>query len=274
MLITQRDFIKLRDVIYRRSGIFIDEKKYGTLSRKIEDYIQKNGYETFRAFFHEIRFNQDKTIFQDLINIVTVNETYFYREKYQFETLVDHVLPMLHQKKPDNQPIRILCSPSSTGEEPYSIALHLLDEGKLVEERDFEIIGIDIDSTVIQKAKMGKFTKRSIQFIPPHLLSNYFNQDGMLYQIADFLTDVIDFQVVNVMDKIQMKKLGKFDVIFSRNMLIYFDDTSRREVAMTFYEMLNPNGYVFLGHAESMSRIVSIYESQKLGESIVYQKTK
>ncbi len=274
MLISERDFIKLRDVVYRRSGIFIDEKKYTTLSRKIEEYMTKNGYESFRTFFHDIRFNQNKSIFQDLINIVTVNETYFYREKYQFETLVNQVLPELHQIRAANQPIRILCSPSSTGEEPYSIALHLLDEGKLIEERDFEIIGLDIDSTVINKAKMGKFTKRSIQFIPSHLLSKYFTQEGMLYQIADFLTDVIDFRVVNVMDKMQMKKLGKFDVIFSRNMLIYFDDSSRREVAMTFYEMLNPGGYVFLGHAESMSRIVSIYESQKLGESIVYQKNR
>ncbi len=274
MLISQRDFGKLKDVIYRRSGIYIDEKKFVTLSRKIDEYMRKNGYMNFRDFFHNIRFNQDKTIFQDLINIVTVNETYFYREKYQFETLINHVLPQLHSIRQKNQPIRILCSPSSTGEEPYSIALHLLDEGKLVEERDFEIIGIDIDSGVINKAKMGKFTKRSVQFIPSHLLTKYFNQDGTLFKIKDFMTEVIDFRVINVMDKNQMKKLGKYDVIFSRNMLIYFDDASRREVAMTFYEMLNPGGYVFLGHAESMSRIVSIYESRKMGESIIYQKIK
>jgi chemotaxis protein methyltransferase CheR len=86
------------------------------------------------------------------------------------------------------------------------------------------------------------------------------------------LREAIEFKVVNVMDKFAMKKLGKFDVIFSRNMLIYFDDASRKEVAMTYYELLKPRGYVFLGHAESMSRIVSVFKTKKVGDSIVYQK--
>jgi len=186
--------------------------------------------------------------------------------------LVEEVLPKLHKLRARNEAIRILCAPSSTGEEPYSIALHLLDEGNLVEERDFEIIGIDIDSNVLQKAKRGLFTKRSVQFLPQHILKEYFKPVGMSYEIADFLREAITFKKVNVMDKLQMKRLGKFDVIFSRNMLIYFDDASRREVAMTFFEMLKPKGYVFLGHAESMNRIVSVYKTLKIGDSIVYQK--
>lgn len=181
-------------------------------------------------------------------------------------------MPKLHASRPKNEAIRILCSPSSTGEEPYSIALHLLDEGKMVEERDFEIIGIDIDSTVLQKAKRGIFSERSIQFLPQHLLQEYFKPVSMSYEIAPFLREVIEFKKVNVMDKLQMKRLGKFDIIFSRNMLIYFDDASTREVAMTFYEMLKPKGYIFLGLAESMNRIVSVYKTLKIGDSIAYQK--
>jgi chemotaxis protein methyltransferase CheR len=185
---------------------------------------------------------------------------------------MQEILPKLHKTRPANEPIRILCAPSSTGEEPYSIALHLLDEGVLVEERDFEIIGIDIDSKVLEKARKGVFSKRSVQFVPEHILKKYFTKEGNEYKIADFLTEAITFQMLNVMDKFRMKQLGKFDVIFSRNMLIYFDDKSRREVAMTFYEMLKPGGYVFLGHAESMNRIVSIFKTIKAGKSIVYQK--
>jgi len=273
VLLNEKEFKKIAELVYRRAGIFLDEKKYSTTGKKIEKLMKENGYDNFRSFFHELRFSKDDKLFQSLINVVTVNETYFFRENYQFETLVNNVLPEIHKIRPANEVIRILCAPSSTGEEPYSIALHLLQEGKLVEERDFEIFGIDIDSTVIEKAQKGIFSKRSIQFLPPKLLKEYFTQlDNNRYQIADFLREVIEFKVVNVMNKLELKRLGKFDVIFSRNMLIYFDDASRKEVAMNFYEILKPKGYVFLGHAESMNRIVSVFRAKKLGESIVYQK--
>ena len=271
-MLSEKEFKKLCDVIYRRTGIAIEEKKYNILGKKIEKLMQERGYSDFRSFFHAIRFGNDKELFQELINTVTVNETYFFRENYQFESLINDVLPKLHSLRPKDEIIRILCAPSSTGEEPYSIALHLLDEGKMVEERDFEIIGIDIDSSVLQKAKRGLFSKRSVQFLPQHLLKEYFKPVGTQYEIAKFIRDAIEFKNVNVMDKLQMRRLGKFDVIFSRNMLIYFDDASRREVAMTFFEMLKPKGYIFLGHAESMNRIVSVFRTLKVGNSIVYQK--
>ena len=272
MKLNAKEFKKLCDFIYRKTGIAIEEKKFDILGRKIEAMVAKRGFEDFRSFFHAIRFGKDKDLFQELINTVTVNETYFFRENYQFESLIEEVLPKLHAMRPPGDVIRILCAPSSTGEEPYSIALHLLDEGKLVEERDFEIIGIDIDSSVLQKAQRGLFSKRSVQFVPPRLLSEFFTPAGDRYEIAPFLREAITFKRANVMDKMQMKRLGKFDVIFSRNMLIYFDDASRREVAMTFYEMLKPKGYVFLGHAESMNRIVSVFKTLKAGDSIIYQK--
>ena len=151
--------------------------------------------------------------------------------------------------------------------------MHLLAEAKLVEKRDIEIVGIDIDNTVIKKAQNGAYSKRSIDFLPKNILNEYFTQTGPLtYKIADFLTDVVDFKVVNVMDKMAMQRLGKFDVIFSRNMLIYFDDASKKEVAMAFYNMLKPSGFVFLGHAESMNRVVSVYKTKRFGKHIVYQK--
>ena len=271
-MINEKDFKKLSDVVYRRAGIAIGEKRYAILKPKIEAYMEKKGHKNFREYFHSIRFDPTNENMQDLMNIITINETYFFRENYQFEVLVNHVLYELDKIRPSNKPLRILCAPSSTGEEPYSIALHLLQEGKLVEKRDFELVGIDIDSTVINKAKLGKYTKRSVEFLPPALKSEYFTQKGLFFEIADFLRDVVDFKVANVMNKNEMRALGKFDVIFSRNMLIYFDDTSRREVATTFHNMLNPSGFVFLGHAESMNRIVSTFKTKKYDNTIVYQK--
>jgi chemotaxis protein methyltransferase CheR len=266
------DYEKLCDMIYRRAGISIDIKKYMVLKVKIELLMGRYLYVNFRSFFHDLRFDTNKELMQELMNVITVNETYFYREAYQFDALVQEVLPKLSAMRPMNEPLRILCAPSSTGEEPYTIALSLLDEDQLINQRDVEIIGLDIDSTVIHKAKLGFYLPRSVQFIPKHLLDKYFTEKNSGFQTSDFIRSTVNFQVINIMDKVAMKKLGKFDAIFCRNMLIYFDDVSRKEVAMTFYEMLNPKGVVFLGHAESINRIVSVYKTAKSHDSIYYVK--
>ncbi len=271
-MISESDYKKLAEVLYRRTGISLDVKRYHILKPKLEKLMVEHGYDNFRSFFHDFRFDKNKDLKQAILNTVTINETYFFREKYQFETLVDKVLYDLDAKRPGGETLRILCSPCSSGEEPYTIALSLLAEDGIVNRRDIELVGIDIDSNVIEKAKKGLYTKRSIQYVPPKLLREYFTQKGNFYEIADFLKDAVDFRVVNVMDRFAMKKLGRFDVIFSRNMLIYFDDASRKEVAMSFYEMLKPSGVVFLGHAESMSRIVSVFKTAKSGQSIYYVK--
>ncbi len=209
-----------------------------------------------------------------MVTILLVNETYFYREKHQFESLVDIILPIIHKTKPQNESIRILCAPSSSGEEPYTIALSLLDENTILSQRDIELVGIDIDSKIINKAKAGIYNKRSIQFIPNNLLRKYFTVDGTSYHIDNMIKGAVNFKVVNIMDKRKIRQLGKFDIIFSRNMLIYFDDESRREVGVTFYDLLNPDGYIFLGHADKMSRISSLFKTQKIGKSLIYKKYK
>jgi len=268
------NFAKLSEFIYRKSGIFLEESKhYEKINKFVVTRISQLDLDSFRKYFFKLRFeDSDASEFQELMNAVTVNETYFFREHDQFEVLVNDVLPQLHKTRPIDEPLRILSSPCSTGEEPYSMVLYLLEEAGLIEERDIEIIGIDIDSNVIKKAQDGKFSERSVHAIPPLQVQNYFKKVGMSYQLIDDLVGAVEFKVVNIFDKSALRDLGKFDVIFSRNMLIYFDDASKKEVAMNFYDMLKPEGYVFLGHAEYMSRIVSVFKAKKFGGSLIYQK--
>lgn len=274
VLFTWDNFEKLSEYIYRKTGIHLSEEKH---FKKIEKLLNEKAEEykinSFRQYFTMLRF-EDKNgeIFQELTNTITVNETYFFRENYQFETLANKVIKEVAARSPKHRPIRILSAPTSTGEEPYSIAIHLLEEGTIVNERDIEIIGIDIDSECISKGKKGIYTPRSVHAIPKNLVEKYFNKKGMFYELDRDIRGAIHLQVANVFDKVQMRKLGKFDIIFSRNMLIYFDDASQKEVAMTFYDMLNPGGYVFLGHAEHMSRIVSVFQPHKYGQTLTYQK--
>lgn len=273
-LLSKENFLKMGEFIYRKSGIYLEEDKHFD---KLSKYINLRSAELevadFRKYFFKLRFDdKEGEEFQELMNAVTVNETYFFREKDQFEVLADKILPELHKVLPASKPIRILSSPCSTGEEPYSMILHILEEANIVEKRDIEVVGIDIDSTVIEKAKKAKYTERSIHAIPKGILAKWFKKKSLGYELIEDLHGSVDFQVANIFDKEQMRKLGKFDVIFSRNMLIYFDDASRKEVAMTFYDMLNPGGYVLLGHAEYMSRIVSVFKAKKIDSTLIYQK--
>ena len=273
-LLSKENFNKLGEFIYRKSGISLEvEKHYDKLAKYIDKRSKELGFDSFRKYFFKLRFDdKDGLEFQELMNAITVNETYFFREKDQFEVLVNRILPELHETMPPSKPLRILSSPCSTGEEPYSMILHIVEEGKVVEERDIEVVGIDIDSTVIKKAQLAKYTERSVHAIPKKILNKWFVKKGLGYELGEELKGSVDFQVANIFDKAQMRKLGKFDVIFSRNMLIYFDDASRKEVAMTFYDMLNPGGYVLLGHAEYMSRIVSVFKAKKVDNTLIYQK--
>ena len=273
-ILSKENFLKMGEFIYRKSGIFLEEDKhFDKLSKYVESRAKELEVDNFRKYFFILRFDdKDGEEFQELMNAVTVNETYFFREKDQFEVLANKILPELHKRLPASKPIRILSSPCSTGEEPYSMVLHILEEANVVEERDIEIVGIDIDSTVIEKAKKAKYSERSIHAIPKGLLAKYFKKKSLGYELIDDLQGSVDLKVVNIFDKEQMRKLGKFDVIFSRNMLIYFDDASRKEVAMTFYDMLDQGGYVLLGHAEYMSRIVSVFKAIKLDNTLIYQK--
>ena len=273
-LLSKDNFAKIGEFIYRKSGIFLeDDKHYVKLAKYIDTRSDELGFDSFRKYFFKLRFDdKDSEEFQELMNAITVNETYFFREKDQFEVLVNKILPELHKAIPQDRPLRILSSPCSTGEEPYSMILHIVEEGDVVEKRDIEVVGIDIDSTVIKKAEAAKYSERSIHAIPKNILSKWFVKKKLGYELCEDLQGTVDFHVANVFDKAQMRKLGKFDVIFSRNMLIYFDDASRKEVAMTFYDMLNPGGYVLLGHAEYMSRIVSVFNAKKVDNTLIYQK--
>lgn len=273
-MLSEENFSKLSEFIYRKSGIFLEkEKHYDKVAKYVDKRANEINAKTFRQYFFKLRFeDKEGTEFQDLMNAMTVNETYFFRENNQFEVLIEHILPELDRVKPKHEAIRILSSPCSTGEEPYSMVLHLLEEESIIERRDIEIVGIDIDSTVIKKAQLGQFTDRSVHAIPKNVVSKWFKRKALGYELIDDLKGSVHFEVINVFDKAQMRSLGRFDVIFSRNMLIYFDDASRKEVAMTFYDIMNPNGYILLGHAEYMSRIVSVFKAKKIKDTLIYKK--
>ncbi len=273
MSISEEDFQKFREFFYRKTGIRFEDTKRYFVDKRLIDRMQATGFADFRSYFNFMRFQANGEEMQQLINIMTVNETYFFREEHQLKCLALSILPEVVKKKPAGSLIRIWSIPSSSGEEPYSIAIYLLEYCPLVQEWDIEIIGSDIDTGMLQKAKEGIYSPRSVQHIPPSLLKKYFRKlSEDRYQISEELRRCIEFTRVNLNDSTDTKQYRNFDVIFCRNLLIYFDDLSRRQAADVFYDALLPGGYILLGHSESMSRISPLFKVCKFPEAIVYKK--
>jgi chemotaxis protein methyltransferase CheR len=272
-VMTYEEFEKFIEFFYRKTGIqFQDSKKY-YVERRIADRIKHTRSETFRDYFTLVRFQATGEELQLLINAMTVNETYFLREDYQLDALVGGILPEIARTKDRADPLRIWSMPCSSGEEPYSIAISILERWDQADAWNIEILASDIDSKILEEARNGLFGARSLSRVPAHLRSKYFlPRPNGSFQIKDDLRGSIDFSLVNVVDPLQTHRFRNIDVIFCRNLLIYFDDIGRRQTVDMFFEALAPGGYICLGHSESMSRMSSVFLPRKFQDTIVYQK--
>ena len=270
--ISQLDFEKFREFFYRKTGIQFEPSKRYFVDKRLVERIALTDSGTFRNYFTKLRFEASGEELQHLTNLMTVNETYFFREEYQFQCLVRSILPDIVSRKADKSPIRIWAMPSSSGEEPYSIALYLLEYWAGIKDWDIEIIASDIDTKILAQARAGRYSARSVQNLPEILLRKYFERNGNDYQICDELREAVEFTRVNLSERTDTRAYRDFDIVFCRNLLIYFDDVSRKTAAETFYDAMKPGGYICLGHSESMSRVSSLYKVRKFPEAIVYQK--
>lgn len=262
---------KLADFLQRTSGIKMSAEKLQRFKRKIVDVFVSHNIEDFSQFYHKIKHLHDEKLIQDLTNAVTVNETYFWREHEQFEILTKDVLPKYLQIGSINT-IRILVSPCSSGEELYSIMLAILGSGNLLEKLNIELVGIDIDSKMIHKAKSGLYTKRSVEKLSEDVLKSYFTKIGTLYKIDENLTANATFMQVNIFDAEAVAKLGKFDIVFSRNMLIYFNEEDKQKCFFIFHKLLKKDGHLFLGHADANSINKNLFSTLKRGSHLYLKR--
>jgi chemotaxis protein methyltransferase CheR len=270
--LTEEEFRRLCDFLYRRTGMVFTEAKRYYVERRIIDRMNATGSGTFASYFARLRADLGGEI-EQFINAFTVNETYFYREDHQLKCMTSDLLAERLRAKRRHEAIRIWSVPCSTGEEPYSIAMWLLENWPQVDSHDVEIIGSDIDTNVLDAARAGLFGKRALMRLAPELVTRYFVEDGAdRWRILDDLRGSVRFTPANIMEVSETRPHGKFDIIFCRNVLIYFDDTSRRLAAENLYENLAPGGYICLGHTESMSRISPLFEVCRFDDAIVYRR--
>ncbi len=251
--------------------VFTESKRY-YVERRVLERMSATDSGSFGSYFARLRTDAEGEI-EQFVNAFTVNETYFYREDHQLRCLTNDLLTERLRGKKKGDAIRIWSIPCATGEEPYSLAIWLLEHWPLVDEYEIEIVGSDIDTQVLQFARAGVFGQRALMRLTPHLIEKYFTAlPGENWRILDDLRDSVQFSAVNLVEPTQTRPNGQFDVIFCRNVLIYFDDVSRRTAAENLYENLLPGGFICLGHTESMSRISPLFEVRRFPDAIVYQR--
>jgi chemotaxis protein methyltransferase CheR len=251
--------------------VFSAGKRY-YIERRVGDRMAKLGLLEVSQYLDYARRHLGER--EALINAFTINETYFYREEHQLASLVRQILTEVVRTKQPGDLVRIWSMPCSTGEEGYSIALWLLENWPLVDAYNVEIVGSDVDTAAIERARKGRFSQRSLARLPASVLEAYFEPErGHQRQIIDDLRESVRFIAANIVDRQTLAGLGRFDVILCRNLLIYFDDESRLIAADNLHASLNEGGFLCLGHSESMTRISDRFALARLEDAIVYRRS-
>jgi len=207
-----------------------------------------------------------------LIELITVNETYFFREENLLNEFQKVILPQYMDRTPEN-PLRIWSAACSTGEEPYTIMM-LIEESALFKAGAVQVIASDINKKVLNKAKEGVYKKRSLSFrrMPVGAYNKFFIELEEDYKVKDSIRESIDFKHINLFDDNIRSKIGKVDIIFCRNVLIYFDINAIEKIINAFYDILNPGGYLFLGHAETITGLHAGFETILTSSVYYYRK--
>ena len=265
-------FRLVRDIIKDYCGLYFDDASRYLLEKRLSRRIRNHHLNDFRDYYRFIRYDsRAEDELSAIMDILTVNETYFFREQNQLRAFGEEILDELKVTNRGKRMLRIWSAGCSTGEEPYTIAM-LMQEKNAFSGWDVEIHGSDINQRVLQTARRGVYRKNSFRTTEPYFLNKYFVEEDSSYRISDAVKKLVNFSYLNLLDPCKSKFLGKMDVVFCRNVLIYFDNASRRRVIDNFYDRLVDGGYLLLGHAESLINISTAFTLKHFKHDMVYQK--
>ena len=274
MILSDELFDKFVKLVYMKTGIFYDYNKKYYVQKRVEKRAEALEMETLSEYYQMLKFSDDPSEFEKLINDLTVNETYFFRDFPQLRNFAEDVLPVVVREKTNSKKIKVWSAACSTGEEPYTLSIILQEMLDKPEGWELQILASDINTEVLQFARIGLYESRSVKDVPPEYLEKYFTKRNDKYLVNLNVRRPVAFKRINLVCEKETSGVNGCDFIFCRNCLIYFDDESRRSVLSSFYESLNPGGFIFLGHSESVGRISSAYKVQRIGDTIVYSKPK
>lgn len=271
--LTDAEFRLFTDLLRQRCGLHFDEATRFLVEKRVAHRIAECNIGSFASYIYQLR-NAATTEeeFSKLIDLLTTNETYFFRERAQLEALVHEIIPeMLSRQVHGKRPVAIWSAGCSSGEEPFSIVMMAL-EANLVPGRDFRVYASDISRSVLAKARRGIYREASFRETDPSTRLHYFAQKDGLIRISDEVKRHVDFVHMNLLDSTKTNLLGTMDVVLCRNVIIYFDLDTKKQVMTTFHDKLQPGGYLLLGHSESLINITVDFELKQLNRDLVYRR--
>lgn len=252
-MLTDSEFNRI--VTYVKQHYGIDLKNKRTLVKgRLEPYILRSGYGSFDEFMNKVEQNAQGDEAEKLINVLTTNHTYFWREPIHFEYMTKVVLPYLQKKLDKSKDLRIWCGASSTGEEPYTIGMILLDYFGLQRSAwDTRVLATDISTRVLEHAVRGVYLKEAVDPLPAKWKQHFFRPvSADEYMVTDELKNELIFRRLNLMDPLPFRK--KLHVVFLRNVMIYFQDDVKYRLVSRIYDQMEPGGYLFIGTTESLEK--------------------
>lgn len=251
---TDAEFNRISLFVKNKYGIDLTQKRE-ILTGRLENTVRKNGWSSYSAYMNAVESDITGELEKELVNLLTTNHTYFMRESEHFDYMRKVVLPWLTNKEKNSKDLRIWCAASSSGEEPYAIAMLLLDYfGFEHQYWDTKVLATDISTDVLQTALRGVYSKDQVMSIPDRWRRRFFkpSADGELYSVTDELKNEVIFRQFNLMEMFPFRR--KMHVIFLRNVMIYFDKKDKSDLLRRIYELLEPGGYLFLGRTETIER--------------------
>jgi len=247
---TPGDFAAISELLKRRSGLILPPEKAYLLESRLRPVMRKHALADLSAVAAAL-IRQDTRLAADVIDAMTTNETLFFRDVRPFDVFREVVLPALLKARAAQRSFRILCAAASTGQEPYSLAMILAEEAARLRDWSCEIVGFDISPTALERARAGRFTQFEVQRgVPTAQLLKHFRRVGTDWQIAAELRAMVRFREFNLLD--DLAPFGRCDVVFCRNVLIYFDPATKARTLANIVRRLPGDGYLFLGASETV----------------------
>jgi len=248
---TPDDFHYLCDMLKTRSGMVLTPEKQYLVEGRLAPLVREHGFDSVGALAAAVTRSDAETLRKQVTEAMTINESFFFRDKTPFEILADVMVPALAEARATARQMRVWCAAASTGQEPYSIAMKLKELEAKIPRWDVQILGTDISSDVLEKAKAGLYSQFEVQRgLPIQLLVKHFQQVGNLWQIDSAIRAMVQYRHFNLLDS--FAGLGRFDIVFCRNVLIYFDAETKSDILDRIAKQLEPDGFLILGAAETV----------------------
>lgn len=266
--ITAEEFQRFHTLIYNESGISLGEQKRSLLASRLSKRLRDLDLQTFSEYYNKVTEDQSREEFTRLLDLISTNKTDFFREPKHFDFLRERIIPELERTKR----IRIWSSACSSGEEPYTIAMTLFDTVQNPDQWDFKILASDLSTRVLAKAAAGTYDEERVRDVSPDVIRRHFlrgrGESAGLLKVKAHLADMIQFRRLNLMDD-RFPIKNPLDLIFCRNVMIYFDRPTQETLVNKFHHYLKPGGYLFIGHSESLQWVTHPFKSLA---PTIYQK--